>query len=306
MSFSSDTKKELCNFNSNDISNLKAEAYGFLLFVKKFTSDDIVLSTENPYVADRFSYLLSTVWQVITEKKSTLTGKRNSTHLYTVNVPLKSDCNIIFEDLGHSKSDVSLRINRANLYSEESISYFLRGVFLCCGTVSNPEKEYHLEFFVSFKNLCNDLCKIVFEIDVLNIKMKTIVRKGNYMLYIKDSEKISDFLAFIEAPIASMNIINTKILKGIRNDLNRKNNFEVANIEKIASAAFDQIKAIEKIKEKKGLNSLPKELRELAQLRLEHEEYSLRDLGKMLNPPISRSGVNHRIKKILEIAKDCE
>ena len=304
MTFSYKTKKELCKFEDLDLNQLKAEAYGFLLFIKKFSCDEIIMSTENPFVADRFSYLLSSIWQVITEKKTTLTGKKNSSHLFTVTVPLKSDCNIIFKDLGHSEKDISLRVNRANFYCDESMSYFLRGVFLSCGNISDPEKEYHLEFSISYKNLCDDLCKIIFEVDVLNFLMKTLIRKGNYMAYVKDSEKISDFLAYIEAPIASMDIIGAKVIKNMRNNLNRKVNFEVANMDKTLSASLDQITAINIIKDKIGISGLPDELQELAVLRLEKVDYSLKKLGEKLTPPISKSGVNHRMKKILEIAKE--
>lgn len=306
MSFASNTKKELCKVECSQIEEQKAEAYGFLLFIKKFSNEKIVFSTENPYVANRFIELLSNVWQVITEKKTALTGKRNSAHLYTVSVPYKEDCSKIFKDLGHSSKDLSLRINRANIDEDYLQPHFLRGVFLCCGTITNPEKEYHLEFVISYQNLCNDLCKVISDINVLPNDIKTITRKGNYTAYMKDSEQISDFLALIEAPLASIEIINTKILKNMRNNINRKSNFEIANLDRIVSVSVVQINAIQKIKDTKGLDFLPEELKQVAILRLEHSEYSLRDIGELLAPPISRSGVNHRMKKIMEIAKECE
>ena len=132
---------------------------------------------------------------------------------------------------------------------------------------------------------------------------RQLVRKGMFVAYIKDSEEIADLLAFIGAPVASMNLMQEKILKSIRNDVNRKMNSEMANINKTAKASALQIEAIEKIKRVKGLESLPDDLKSIAQLRLEYPEHSLRDLGEMLTPQISRSGANHRMKRILEIAE---
>ncbi|MGN0550540.1 MAG: DNA-binding protein WhiA [Acutalibacteraceae bacterium] len=304
MSFASDVKKELCACENTGADSLKAEVYGFLLFAKKFTDKEIILSTENPYVANRFTYLLAEVWQVITEKKTALTGKREGVHLVTVSVPIKEECKRIYEDLGHSNTDLSLRINRANIDEENLTEHFLRGVFLCCGTVTNPQKEYHLEFAVPYKNLCADLCRVISEIHVMSKDLRTLMRKGSYTAYMKDSEQISDFLALIGAPIASMEIMQAKILKDIRNNANRKTNSEIANINKTAKAAAVQLNAIEKIKKERGLEFLPEELKEVAVIRLENPELSLRDIGAMLKTPISRSGVNHRIKRIMEIAEN--
>lgn len=305
MSFSSNTKKELCKEPYADLAAIKAESYGLLLFAKKFKYNNIVLSTENPFVANRFTELLTMCWQVIVEKKSVLTGKRGGTHLFTLTVPYVNDCKRIFDDLGHVKDELSLRINRANLEDESCINAFLRGCFLCCGSVINPAKDYHLEFSVPFKNLCNDLAKIISEVTELSQTPKIAARKGTYIVYLKDSEQIADLLAFMGAPIASMDIMQEKILKEIRNSANRKANSEVANIKKTVSAAMVQIQAIEKIKSTKGLEALPDDLKELAVIRLENPDLSLRMLGQQLVPPISRSGVNHRIKRILEFAEDC-
>lgn len=304
MSFSSDTKKELCKAPYANIACIKAECYGFLLFCKKFKKDSIILTTENSYVAGRFSELLTSAWQVIVEKQSVLTSRHGGSNLFTITVPDTKDCEKIFSDLGHMESQVSLRINRGNFDDDESISCFLRGAFLACGSVIDPQKDYHLEFNVTYKNLCADLIKFISDVTELFQVPKIVNRKGSYIVYLKDSEQISDFLAFIGAPIASMSIIETKILKEIRNTANRKANSEVANIKKTVSAAMEQIKAIENIRDKRGLDFLTDDLKAVCILRLENPELSLRDLGAMLNPPISRSGVNHRIKRIMQISQD--
>ena len=283
---------------------MRAECYGFLLFAKIFSHDKIVFNTENPYTAARFMDLMAIEFSAITEKKTALTGKKDGQRLFTLSVPLSSDCERIFSELGHSRQSISLRINRANIEDEASVSAFLRGVFLCCGSVSDPKRDYHLEFSVPYNNLCSDLCRVISEVSSRGKEPRRLVRKGAFVAYIKDSEEIADLLAFIGAPIASMSLMQEKILKSIRNDVNRKMNSEMANINKTAKASAVQLEAIEKIKRLRGLDSLPDDLKSIAQLRLENPEHSLRDLGEMLLPPISRSGANHRMKRILEIAEN--
>lgn len=304
MSFSSDTKKELCSAEFGDAPIRRAESYGFLLFAKTFTGEKILFNTENPYTAARFTELIATAFQAISEKNTVLTGKKDSSRLFTLSVPLKSDCARIFAELGHSRRSISLRINRANLDEEGAVAAFLRGAFLCCGSVSDPKKDYHLEFAVPYKNLCNDLCRLISEVSERGKEPKQINRKGMFVAYIKDSEEIADLLTLMGAPLASMNLMQEKIVKSIRNSVNRKMNSEMANINKTARASAVQIEAIEKIERVRGIESLPDDLKSVARLRLENPESSLRDLGEMLTPPISRSGANHRMKRILEIAEE--
>lgn len=304
MSFSYDTKKELCSADSQSAACMRAECYGFLLFAKTFSRSKIVFNTENPYTAARFMDLMAETYSAITEKKTVLTGKKDRERLFTLNVPLESDCERIFSELGYSHNNVSLRINRANLDDEGALPAFLRGAFLCCGSVSDPKKDYHLEFSVPYKNLCIDLCRIISEVSSRGKEPKQVNRKGMFVAYIKDSEEIADLLAYMGAPIASMELMQEKILKSIRNNVNRKTNSEIANINKTAKASAVQIEAIEKIKRTKGIEFLNDDLKSIAILRLEYPEHSLRDLGEMLSPPISRSGANHRMKRILEIAEN--
>lgn len=133
-----------------------------------------------------------------------------------------------------------------------------------------------------------------------------ISRKGDFVVYLKGSEQIADLLTYLGAQQASMELIQVKMLKEVRNYVNRTTNFTTANIGKTASAAAQHIRAIQKIERKMGLEGLPEDLRELAQLRLDNPEMSLRELGESLSEPISRSGVNHRLRRILEIAEDIE
>lgn len=303
MSFSSDTKKELCRVNNISVVEAVAECYGLLLFCKHFSNKRIVFNTESHAVAGRFCQLISENFAVIVEQTSVLTGRHGGGKIFTITVPIESECEKIYKHFGYIGNEISRRINRAVFDDELCTAAFLRGAYLCCGSVINPEKDYHLEFAVPYQNLCKDLIKTISDVDQLTYSLKIVERKGTYVAYLKDSEQISDLLAFMNAPIASMNIIETKIIKGIRNDTNRKTNSEIANMKKTITAAMEQIRAIEKIRNSVGFENLSDELRQVAQLRLDNPDLSLRALGEMLNPPMSRSGVNHRIKKLLEIAE---
>ncbi len=306
MSFSSEIKKELCSTEIYDREALKAELYGMLLFGKHFSEDKISFTTESTYASKRITFLLQNLYMPIIEKQTALRTKSTDSHLYKIKVVDSDDCKRIFEDFGHSKTQVTLRVNRANVSSDELSSAFLRGVFLSCGSVSDPMKSYHAEFCVPYKNLSVDLCKILSEITECEFIPKTVQRTGNYVVYFKGSEQICDLLTYIGAPIKAMEIMGTKAVKQVRNNINRRINGEVANIGKTASAAAKQLEAIEYIKKTIGLEALPDELKEIAYLRLENPEMSLRDLGQNLTPPISRSGANHRIQRLLEYAQNTE
>lgn len=304
MSFSSEIKKELCSLAVCEKELLKAELYGMLLFGKTFSDSKIVFTTENVYACKRITFLLQNLYMPIIEKQTALRTKSTDSRLYKIKVIDSNDCKRIFEDYGHSKEQVTLRVNRANVYSDELSAAFLRGIFLSCGSVADPMKGYHAEFCVPHKNLSVDLCKILSEITESVFTPKTVVRSGNYIVYFKGSEQICDLLTYIGAPVKAMEIMGTKAVKQVRNNINRRINGEVANIGKVAAASAKQLEAIKYIQKTKGIDTLPDDLREIAYLRLENPEMSLRDLGQNLNPPISRSGANHRIKRLLEYADE--
>jgi len=148
------------------------------------------------------------------------------------------------------------------------------------------------------------LQKIISEISELDISPKNVKRKGNYIVYIKGSENITDIITYMGGQMSSIEIIQNHIYKSVRNAVNRKTNFEAANLKKTALAAAQQIEAINIIKNKRGLEHLPDDLREIALIRLEFPEYNLREIGAALKEPISRSGVNHRIQRIINIAEE--
>ena len=304
MSFSSEVKKELCAVEVYERELLRAELYGMLLFSKCFKSDKIVFTTESRYAAKRVTMLLENLFMPIIEKQNVLRAKSGEARLYRISLIDSDECARVFSDFGHGRDEVTLRVNRANVFSEELSAAFVRGAFLSCGSVSDPMKSYHAEFSVPFKNLAADLCKILGEVTECEFTPKTVLRSGSYVVYFKGSEQICDLLTYFGAPIQAMDIMGTKAVKQVRNNVNRRINGEIANISKIAGASAKQLEAIHMIQKRRGLDTLPEDLREIAYLRLENPEMSLRDLGQNLSVPISRSGANHRMQRLLEYA-DC-
>ncbi|MDR0314843.1 MAG: DNA-binding protein WhiA [Oscillospiraceae bacterium] len=302
MSFSSGVKDELTDFKTSttqgeDVNMCCKHAlkYGLLIFSRNFSINNIGMQSENIKIAVLYSGIIGSILGQEENVKISSAGK----YSLTVNQP--EHCAAILEKFGYSGKEIALRINRANLNDECCFGSFLRGAFLACGTISEPTKDYHLEFVVNHYNLSRDLIKLLEEMD---LPPKFVVRKGNYVIYFKDSEVIEDVLTYMGATSAALKLMDIKIYKDVRNKVNRKTNFENANLSKTIDAAITQIEAIEKIQSEKGLSHLPAELMELAQLRADNPEMSLKELGEQLSYPISRSGVNHRLKKIIQIAND--
>ena len=292
MSFSSDVKSEISKIENISSCCLHAQVYGLVLFAH-FSKYNFSITTENSDVFELYlSYLRSycNANPVINDSGT----KKMTAYLRTDDEKEK-----VFEKFGHSLKETTLRINRANIADECCSGAFIRGVFLSCGTVTDPERGYHLEFVVPYKKLCMDLMKFL---DELELKPKYIVRKGNHIIYFKDSESIEDILAIIGAQDASLYVMGIKIEKDVKNKVNRKLNFEMSNISKTVDAANQQVYAIKLIDEKNGISSLPDSLQKIANLRLKYPEASLSELEKLLDEPISRSGINHRLNRIVQIA----
>jgi len=199
------------------------------------------------------------------------------------------------DEFGVFKSD---EINISG--SDRETGLFLRGVFLTCGAVSDPGKNYHLELNIPDEKKAEALLTLITESGIV---IKKSTRKNRPLLYIKESELISDFLTFIGAGVNSMEIMNAKILKEVRNNVNRAVNCDAANIEKTTRAAGRQIADIELIYKKKGADFLPPELKQIAELRLNNFDMSLKEIGEACEPRLSRSGVFHRLEKINNIAE---
>lgn len=180
---------------------------------------------------------------------------------------------------------------------------FIRGVFLASGSVSDPNKSYHFEIVCKTQEQAEQIKEILLG---FNTDAKIVERKGHYVVYLKEGENIVDALNVMEAYVSLMKFENIRILKDMRNAVNRKVNCETANISKTVNAAVKQIEDIELIRDKIGLDNLPDNLREIAMLRLEYPDVALKELGKYLQPPVGKSGVNHRFRKIAAIAEELE
>ena len=296
MSFSSKVKNELVKIEQENNCCKKSLLYGMALFSKSFSFREIVFQSKSIETAELFKALLFELCSVQSKITVSPAGK-----IYTVSVKKEANVSKIMTYFGHTKSETSLKINFSVFECEECQRDFVRGAFLACGAVSSPEKDYHLEFSVAFMNLSKSLITALQE---LELQPKLTNRKGYNIIYFKDSEAIEDCLYIMGASKCMFDMMNIKIVKEIRNSANRKANCETANIEKTVAAASPQIAAIMKIQDKKGLDALSEPLRQMAEIRLENPDSSLGELAEMFDPPISRSGVNHRLSRLVKIAEE--
>lgn len=298
MSFSYSVKKELCSVMT-DRDRKYACFYGMLLFCRSFAADSIVFQTENELTSKLFCSLADDVLGVKGAVSVSETKKKNDTTLYVLSIAEESNREEIIYRYHISSSTLIHRIQRDNI-DNNNVFAFVAGAFLSCGSVAEPIKEYHLEFVVPYYNLMNDLLDLLVS---LGINAKYTERKGTFVIYLKGSEDIEDLLTFMGASHATIDLMNVKILKDIRNKANRIANCDAANIERTLRASEKQIEDIEYIMSTEGLDSLTPELRNMAEVRLENPDVSLKELGEMLDKPVGRSGANHRLKKLSEIAE---
>lgn len=298
-SFSYDVKSELYS-RVTDMDKKYACLYGMLLFCKQLDLNQITFHTEHDKVADLFISLVN----VILHKENVVDvqekQKKNQDKYYILTISNKDICRELLLKYKIKTTEDLHRINMENI-DNNGLILFLAGVFMACGSIIDPNKEYHLEFVTPYYNLSNDLSDVLL---MIGIAPKRIERKGVHIIYIKESENIEDILTFMGATSSSLEIMNIKILKDVRNKANRIANCDSANIEKTVNASAKQVEDINLIESIGGLGELTEDLREIAELRLENPELSLRELGQMLSKPISRSGANHRLNKISKIAEN--
>lgn len=306
MSFSLSVKEELSKIENLPSCCRHAMTYGILLFGREFNGGGISIMTEHEVVAKTYAELLELETGVKAEISVSEAEK------YTVGVKKKKEIEKVLSAFSTSGNESFTRINRGNLLNESDSeseilnccnASFFKGAFLSCGTVSDPNKSYHLEFVVPFRTLSFDLMKMLSE---YGLKAKHMVRRYVNIIYIKDSESIEDLLNIMGAQSSAFEIMNIKIYKDFRNVSNRRANFDSANLARTAVAAVAQVEQIQKIIDSGRFAELPEDLREFAALRTENPDASLREFGEMFSPPLSRSAVNHRIKKLLAFAKECE
>ncbi len=299
MSFTSQIKVELAKAEPRRLCCLRAQCYGAWLFSKCFGLQEGTYITETPAAARRMLELAAAGAGVAAQMRYAVS--RRNRPACRVSLPEEQDRRQLLEAFGHTGQEPCLRINRAVLEDECCPEAFLRGAFLTCGSASAPNKSYRLEFAVPHKNLAWDLYTLLGDAGGLGVAPAVVRRAGSWGVYLKDSGQIEDLLTYMGAAGASMELMQVKMYKEAKNNINRKSNFETANMDKTYSASARQTAAIAAINDSRGLDSLPENLRELARLRLDNPEMTLRELSGRLG--VSRSGVNHRLQRLLEIGE---
>lgn len=278
MSFSASLKEELSK--TENLSNKEAVKYELLGYlISSNISEDkniIKFSTENEYNINRFSRLLSNMG--INNYDIFIQGKIFVITAYT-------------KDIKMIEYDEELGL--------EQIKWLIRGIYLGAGSINNPEKKYHLEIGISEEN---DAKKIIEYLKEFNIKSNIINKNNEYAIYIKDGEEISKFLALLGANKSVLKFEEIRVQREMNNKINRIVNCETANLNKTINASIEQIEAIKKLKANGNFQKMDENLKEMAELRLQNPNASLIELGKMLKEPVGKSGVNYRLKKIMEIA----
>lgn len=296
MSFSSDAKAELCREPLSRKCCAQAEAYGVLLFCNSFTAWEVRIVTESGSFAVRLPALFQKAFRIGFDSVS---GGGESKHVLTVADPWK--LSVIRDAYGYDGTEsLAHHINFAVLEEEHCRTAFFRGAFLAAGSVTDPQKRYHLELVTSHYNVSRELTALLLEAGFFP---KETIRKSNYLTYFKQSEYIEDFLTVIGAPLAAMELMNAKVEKNLRGSVNRRVNCDAANLDKAVDAALEQIEAIHRLEERGMLQDLPDKLKETVDLRVAHPELTLSQLAELCDPPVTKSCLNHRIRKLMELAK---
>lgn len=304
MSFASETKKELTNIEVNGCC-VKAELSGLIRMngSLSFSNRKLIvdIQTENAAIARRIYTLIKKSYQVQVEllvrKKMRL--KKNNVYI----VRLNDSAREILEDLQiiGEGFEIIHEISADLVKKKCCKRSYLRGAFLAGGSVNNPEtSSYHLEIFSLYQEHNDSLCEMM---NIFSLNSKTLERKKGFITYLKEAEKISDFLTIVGAHNALLRFEDIRIVRDMRNSVNRLVNCETANLNKTISAALRQVENIRYIRDTVGLHILPDKLREIAQLRVDYQDVTLKELGEMVTGgTISKSGINHRLRKIDEIA----
>lgn len=262
------------------------------------------VTTELAGMARRIVKLFKATYQLEGEIQAEEVGRLGKLHRYSIIIPTQLKLNELLSELGMFSRDNFLESDiKPQLVKERCCqTSFLRGAFLAAGSITDPQKNtYHLEMVTQNEDFVNGL---IYLLNLLGVKAKTGQRKDKYLIYLKDSEAIARFLSLINANTGVIKLEEVKVIKGLRGEVNRLVNCETANLEKSLSAAWEQVDLIQNLRASSVWTSLPEKLRITAELRLEHPESSLKELGDFHQPPLSKSAVNHRLRLIREMAEN--
>lgn len=298
VSFSANAKAEVCRVFPNRHCCALAEAFGILLFCNSFTSDNIRIITESRdfalFLPKLFKKAFNITFDVFPSMESP--GK------LIFQIFDEEKIQFIMESFGFDQDTLALHVNFPVVEYDCCKAAFLRGAFLAGGSVTDPEKGYHMELTTTHASVARETFALIREI--ASFSTKTALRSGTHVLYFKQSDLISDYLTFLGAPIAAMGIMEAKLEKELNNKVNRRCNCDDANTSKVVEAAQEQLVAIRILKERGIYEKMPQKLQQAAAAREAHPASALSELAGMMDPPITKPAMNHRLKKLVQMSKE--
>ena len=299
LSFSAAAKAELCRDIPHKHCCALAECFGILLFCNSFSADGIRIITESREFAWMLPKLFKRAFDFHFDSFPSMEAPGKL--VFQIFDPEKID--IIMDSFGFSMADtLSLHVNWPVVEEECCRTAFLRGAFLAGGSVTDPAKGYHIELTTTHQAVARETRVLIH--DAIGFSPKDAARNGGVVLYVKQSDQISELLALIGAGVASMGIMEAKLEKELNNKVNRRCNCDDANISKVVEAAQEQLNAIAKLKELGIIDKLPAKLKQAAIARENNPESSLSELASMMDPPITKPAMNQRLKKLMETARE--
>lgn len=299
VSFSAKAKAEICRAIPQKRCCALAECFGILLFCNSFTAENVKIVTESREFAAQLSKLFKKTFNV--EFDSCPGTDSAGKLIFQIYDPGKIEDIMAAYGFG-VRDTLALHVNLPVVEEDCCKASFLRGAFLAGGSVTDPAKGYHLEITTTHQSVARETYALME--DALGFYPKTAQRGGGQMLYIKQSEQIADALTYLGAPVAAMGIMEARLEKELNNKVNRRCNCDDANTSKVVDAAQEQLSAIRVLKDKGILEHLPRKLQQAAAARVDNPEASLTELAAMMEPPITKPAMNHRLKKLVEAAKE--
>ena len=295
MTFSGQIREEICR-TLHDKERKYACLYGIFLYARTFSKEKIIISSESELLMKVLEDLVESVFKNNVKAKTVKENKKIK-NIFSFIIDDEKQVDLISST--YKINPENREIDNTNMING-GLAEFLAGVFLCCGSIVDPNKGYRLEFNTPTSKLCESLKTVL---NSFGFKCGTSERKNSFIIYIENSENIEDLLTFMGAQQCTIDLINIKIYKNFRNKTNRITNCDFANLNKTVSASVEQIRIIKNIEKHMKLDDLPKDLYEIAVLRLENRDAGLAELGEMLEKPIGKSGVSRRFQRLKAIEK---
>lgn len=307
MSFASKVKNNLCRIKSESLKSQESQLSSIIrtngqIHIVGMNKTNLTIKSENAAVVRLVFILFKKIFNINTEIETKSNFRKHRKNSYVIKINNSNDILLKLSILTKSNGFYQIvnKIDPEMIATKELKKAYLRGIFLGGGSINDPKSSYHLELNVHSRVFAESINELLMDFE---LNSNLIKRKNNYVVYIKESESIVKFLSIIGAHNALLEYENIRTLKEVRNDVNRRVNCETANLNKTIDASIRHINAIENIKQKKGLDFLSKELQNIAKLRLENKEASLKELSQLYDTNISKSSMNYRLKKIEKISK---